>query len=230
MRKFILCAICVSCFTSAESLADPITVVPTGLSLGEQYRLAFVTSTTRDATSSNIADYNAFVTATANAVPELAALGITWKAIGSTITVDAQDNTHTNLALDGLGVPIYLLNDTLFVSNNDDLWAPSPVNHSSLGVTENGSSPGPLLVWTGTNTYGTTEPPYQLGEGNPALGYSPSTSAGWIWGNYPSEEEEHHFYAVSDTTMTVIPEPGTATLLVLGLVGLAAAGRRRSLR
>ena len=111
-------------FTTTASAA-PITV-PTGLNPGEQYRLAFVTSTTRDATSSNIADYNAFVTATANAVPELAELGITWKAIGSTSAVDAQDNTHTNVVLDGVGVPIYLLNDTLFVNDNADLWAPRP--------------------------------------------------------------------------------------------------------
>jgi hypothetical protein len=47
--------------SSGESLAAPITV-PTGLNPGDRYRLAFVTSTTRDARSSNIADYNLFVT------------------------------------------------------------------------------------------------------------------------------------------------------------------------
>ena len=41
--------------------ATPIDTVPTTLSPGDQYRLAFVTSTTTAATSSNIADYNTFV-------------------------------------------------------------------------------------------------------------------------------------------------------------------------
>ncbi len=75
--------------------AVPITV-PTDLSPGDKYRLAFVTSTGRDTTSANIVDYNNFVTAHAAGVPELAALGTTWTAIGSTVAVDARDNTGTN--------------------------------------------------------------------------------------------------------------------------------------
>ena len=53
---------------ATENLAAPITL-PTGLNPGDQYRLGFVSSTTRDATSQNIADYNDFVTATANRGP-----------------------------------------------------------------------------------------------------------------------------------------------------------------
>jgi hypothetical protein len=44
---------------STESLATAITV-PTGLNPGDQYRLIFVSSTTHDATSSSIGDYNDF--------------------------------------------------------------------------------------------------------------------------------------------------------------------------
>ena len=72
----------------------PITV-PSDLNPGDPYRLAFVTSTTRDATSTNIADYNNFVSGVANGVTQLAALGTTWKAIGSTSADDARDNTGT---------------------------------------------------------------------------------------------------------------------------------------
>jgi hypothetical protein len=71
---------------ASTSIAVPITV-PTGLSPGDEYRLVFVTSTTRNATSSNIADYNLFVTGVANTIPELLALGTTWSATGSTRTV-----------------------------------------------------------------------------------------------------------------------------------------------
>lgn len=83
---------------ASESRAVPITQ-PTGLNPGDQYRLVFATSTTRDATSSNIADYNAFVTGVADSVPELLLLGTTWTAIASTASVDARDNTSTNPAL-----------------------------------------------------------------------------------------------------------------------------------
>ncbi len=71
---------------------------------GDFYRLAFVTSTTRDAVPTDIADYNAFVTATAEAVPELLALGTTWSVIGSTASVDARDNTGTD-TLGGVAHP-----------------------------------------------------------------------------------------------------------------------------
>jgi hypothetical protein len=80
---------------AGTATAIPITV-PTGLNPGDEYRLAFVTSTTRDATSSDITVYNGFVTASANAVTELALLGSTWTAIASTPTADARDNTNTN--------------------------------------------------------------------------------------------------------------------------------------
>jgi hypothetical protein len=40
-------------------------IAPIGLSLGSQYQLIFITAGIRDATSSNIDDYNAFVSAQA---------------------------------------------------------------------------------------------------------------------------------------------------------------------
>jgi len=54
--------------------AAPV-VIPPGLGPGDTYRLALVTSGVRDGNSSNIADYNAFASAAANSVTELAALG-----------------------------------------------------------------------------------------------------------------------------------------------------------
>jgi hypothetical protein len=72
--------------------AGTVTTIPPGLSPGDQYHLIFLTSGTRDATSSNIADYDAFVTDQANLSPVLAALGTTWRALGSTGTANAIDN------------------------------------------------------------------------------------------------------------------------------------------
>ena len=59
--------------TAGSAAAIPITV-PTSLSPGDQYRLAFVTSSTRNATSSDIGVYNTFVDTVAETVPALAAL------------------------------------------------------------------------------------------------------------------------------------------------------------
>ena len=74
------------------------------LNPGDQYRLVFVTSGTRDATSSNIADYNNFVNDAAHASTDLntalTAAGFTpsainWTAIASTATTSAKVNTAT---------------------------------------------------------------------------------------------------------------------------------------
>jgi hypothetical protein len=97
-----LLAFAVLSLSSAQ--ASPITA-PTGLNDGDTYRVAFVTSTTRDALSQNIADYNAFVTAVANTQAELFDLGTTWTAITSTSTVGARDNTNT-VPGGSVGIPI----------------------------------------------------------------------------------------------------------------------------
>ncbi len=110
-----------------------IVTTPVGLSPGDQYRLGFVTITKRDASSSNIADYNDFVTTAANSEPDLLALGATWTAIGSTSTVDARDNTGTNPT--STGVPIYLLDGiSKIADNNADLWDGSIDNFFNIFV------------------------------------------------------------------------------------------------
>ena len=110
---------------TAGAAQAALVVVPTGLAPGDQYRLVFVTDGTRDATSTNINDYNNFVTnqvtgsALANALSG-AGLTTTWKAIGSTASVAARDNTGTNPS--STGVPIYLINGNKVANNNADLW------------------------------------------------------------------------------------------------------------
>ena len=182
---------------ASESLAVPITV-PTGLNPGDQYRLAFVTSTTRDATSSNIADYNAFVTAVANAVPELLALGTTWTAIGSTPTVDARDNTNTNPFV-AVGFAIYLLNDTLLANDNADLWDLSIAN--PLEIDEGGNTTPNLSAWTGTFLDGTAAAGGELGTPGPIVGFTHTDDADWILAAQADWTAVRAFYALSDTIM-----------------------------
>ncbi|MFM7786866.1 MAG: PEP-CTERM sorting domain-containing protein, partial [Microcystis panniformis] len=89
---------------TASAAQAALVVVPPGLNPGDQYRLVFVTSGTRNATSSNINDYNTFVTnqVTGSALAtQLTTAGfnlgtITWKAIGSTSATSAKVNTGTD--------------------------------------------------------------------------------------------------------------------------------------
>ena len=90
IKSLVLAAIGAALLGLPSLAAVAPIAIPPGLNPGDQYRLAFVTSTTRDATSGNIAVYNEFVTASATAQAELNALGTTWTAIASTGDVDAR--------------------------------------------------------------------------------------------------------------------------------------------
>lgn len=203
------------------SSAKAVTVVPMGLNPGDNYRLAFVTSTTRNATSNNIADYNAFVTGVANTVPELIALGTTWTAIGSTFTVDARDNTGTN-PTSSPGVPIYLLNDTKLADNNADLWngdIDNPLEISEAGTALN------VLVWTGTGPTGFASLGSWLGNNIARTGVSGLSNAIWINAGVPSTASLMGMYAVS-AVVTVVPVQGASWLFGSALALLGAARKR----
>ena len=229
-----LFAIVAVLFSAANVFAAIITQ-PTSLSPGDTFRLAFVTSGTRDAASSDIADYNTFVTNAANAVPELASLGTTWTAIGSTEDDDARDNTNTvpsTVTGGSLGVPIFLLNDTKLADSNDDLWDGDidvPLNRTELDTQFQLST----LVWTGTAADGTQKFDLLVPRG---LGSTPFVSFGaalfsdarWVDNSSADPGFPVRLYALSDE-LQVIPEPGTFTLLLtaLGAVGVMCRGRKQ---
>jgi hypothetical protein len=218
--------------TSLPALAAPITV-PSGLNPGDQYRLAFVSSTTRDATSTDIADYNAFVTTAANSVPELVALGTTWNAIASVQFVDARDNTGTNPELDPVGVPIYDLASQIIASSNLDLW--DTTIQYSLSYQEEGNLRPVSRVWTGTAASGFASLP--LGGHFPAdpndspfaLQGSTASGTAWIVSNVAPRNQLFSLYAMSDV-LTVVPEPSSIVLTALGFISLASFGWRRKRR
>ena len=211
-------------------------VVPTGTNpatgvewaAGDPYRLAFITSTNPGATLTTIAEYNALVQGLADA----AGIGgtVTWNVIGSTDLVDARDNTSTNPTVDGVGVPILLVDYTTVVANdNADLWDHS-VQHI-INQDENGATkshwPFTGTYWDGTNATGKAGTNPNAG----ALGTSfPETTQGnggsttdWVWRQSTNDPSATALplYAMSE----VIPEPATMSLLALG--GLGALVRRR---
>ncbi len=141
---------------------------PSGLSGGDQFRLMFVTLTERDARSSNIADYNSFVqTRAAAGHTSIQSYSAQFRAVGSTATVDARDNTSTT----GTGVPIYWLNGAKVADDYADFydgsWDSTAGRHES-GVT---TATGVNRVWTGSTSQGTKFSGFTLGDASTFVKY-----------------------------------------------------------
>ena len=95
---------------------------PAGLSAGE-FRLIFLSSTTHNATSSNIGTYNTFVQNRAAAGhADIREYSSAFKVVGCTADVDARDNTGTTHTSADTGVPIYWMNGTKVADNYQDFY------------------------------------------------------------------------------------------------------------
>lgn len=145
-----LCVVFSGLWLGNAAVGDVITV-PTGLSVGDQYRLVFISSTFHNALSSDISTYNSIVDALGDT-----AIASDWKVIGSTATVDAIDNTATPIATSG--VSIWRLDGVQVADNYADLWDGSldaDISTRETGGTVGGSFGGSFnFVWTGTETDG----------------------------------------------------------------------------
>ena len=106
--KVTLVSILLLAFTGLATRADAALVYPNDLSPGDTYRLVFVTSEQIIPTSTAITDYDDVVTTAASTTSCLAALGATWKVIGSTDAVDAIDHVRAGI-VNPESLPIYNL-------------------------------------------------------------------------------------------------------------------------
>jgi len=87
MQRALFAAGFVASMISTSAYA--VLFVPVGLAPGDSYQLAFVTSATTNATSSDINSYNSFVQAAADAAGIGSSEGVTWSAIASTSAINA---------------------------------------------------------------------------------------------------------------------------------------------
>lgn len=225
---------CVSIFAATTGAAANSIYRPLGLHPGDAYRLVFVTKGTRDALSSDIADYNAFVTAGAKAPTSVVrGLAADWFAIGSTADADAIENTGTDPSpLGQTGVPIYFVDgETRFADHYDNLWDGDSFGQPYLGhnmLTQDGVVPDDQInnVWTGTDYYGIAGGiGGPLGSPAPSLGGSNGFNGRWINNNFRSlASREMSLYGIS-SVLVAVPEPSAATWLTASLV--AFLSRRR---
>lgn len=251
-RAVLSGVLAVACLAFASHADAAIQTQPASLMPGDQYRLVFVTSSGSNQSSTDIAFYNTHVSNVANSVPALASLSVDWKAIGSTSAVNARQNTGTDPTPAGpTGVPIFLVDGTLFATNYDDLWDGSPIGQN-LNITETGN---PLTqtnhstpngwVWTGSDNFGFTYfgqfggplgsgPTTAVGNSKPNGGVDTSGGAdGWMFDTTAHNSHTASFYAMSGVLTVpgdpnVVPEAASVlTWLGLSLAVVVGGSLRR---
>ncbi|MXW62212.1 MAG: LamG domain-containing protein, partial [Acidimicrobiaceae bacterium] len=155
--------------TGAVEVPGDWPLKPSGLIAGDRFRLLFVSSESRDATSADIAEYNRWLwgVVARGGHPQLMPYGSQVRVLGSTSSRDALDNTATR----GTGVPIYWLSGVNVADDYTDFydgsWSGDP---AADYVDESGSAPTGFTVFTGSDSDG-TKIAYPLG-GGPLLGSS----------------------------------------------------------
>ena len=171
---------------------------PSGLAVGDRFRLLFATSGGRDATATDISDYNVFVQRVAAAGHSaIQDFSQDFRVLGSTSRVDARDNTGTT----GAGVPIYWLGGSKVADNYGDLYDGSwdnetaPRNQHGEGRALSGSADRPF---TGSRNNGTADGSAALGAGTVRTGRLNSPFGNPLHGG---EKKSHRnirpFYALS---------------------------------
>ena len=230
-RNLILLAFAACALGAPNVSASPITIPPL-LAPGSSYLLAFMTLGTRDATSTNIADYDSFVSTVANSDPTLAALGTTWKVIGSTSAVNAA--AHISVG----PLPVYNLAGQLVANNSADLFDGSIAN--GVHYAQDGSDCNVLCgqgnPFTGTNGNGTTAVGAELGctgDNCVNIGSFAATNGTWLAFAPRDPASPRPFYGISaelTVPTTVVPEPASLLLFGAGLLAAAMRQRRKSRR
>ena len=206
----VLAAFAVVALPAAHLIAAVIP--PIGLAPGSQYQLIFVTAGTHDALSSDITDYNTFVSNEAALNPSLPT-GVTWAAVASTDAVNANAN-----ALSG-GLPVYNTAGQQEADAMTGIYGGSLFRVPSYDQYGNVQS---SQVWTGSDQFGIGFPTRVLGSPDAAIvGISFLDDSSWLVDSSQFTSGVRPLYALSSPITVPTPEPTTLTLLgsALFLIG-----------
>jgi len=222
----MVCGCLIGTAASAEQIISLST--PAGLTPGDHFRFLFLTAGTTDATSTDIAAYNSFVNSEAGGAT-YGGSTVTWKAIGSTSTVDARDNVG------GFGdsEPVYLVNGTLFAKDlttnaaNNGLWSGVVLTQPKIGI--DGSVFQNVRVWTGSSLSGNQDTGFVLGDSVARFGLSDYQPDSWLYWNFEDQSSFSQMYGISFQLTVAGPSPvpeidpagmGSVLALVTGALGL----------
>ena len=184
---------------------------PSGLNPGDEFRLLIFTADRRDAASTDIATYDAFVQASAagshtdgahDAIKPYSSL---FKVVGSTASVDARDHIGANPGNPShKDVPIYWLNGSRVAANTAGFWNATWENWAAtdrLSAAGNSNRQGSDWPWTGTLDTGVKASGHELGAVNPrraqfrtSLGSRGPLGGG---GESAANSESHALYGIS---------------------------------
>ena len=159
-------------------------LIPAGRNAGDQFRLLFVSSTSRNGSSSDISDYDSHVqTAAAGGHAAIQAYSSQFKVVGCTSTTDARDHTGTTYTATDTGVRIYWLNGSKVADDYEDFYdggwdSTAPRNQAGGSITTNA---GINAVLSGCDDDGTAHSTSELGNSSVAFA-NPSGNSGLFLG------------------------------------------------
>ena len=180
---------------------------PPGVGGGGEFRLLFITDDWRDATSSDIDVYDAFVQGAAlGGHAAIKPYAGKFRVVGSTAAVDARDHTRTNPSNAGHpDVSIFWLNGQRVAQNNAGFWSSTwenwalPDRRFETGQPDTDSD----WPWTGTLANGAKHSTNHLGipgAGGPVVRgrfWSADGDTGPIQHTQVDKAQDHAFYGIS---------------------------------
>ncbi len=177
-------------------------MIPSGLTLGDSFHLAFVSSTQGRADNDDIEYYNGVLQGLADASSLGGMSDFTWKVIGSTAAVDARDNAVVSAG-------VYRTDGVKVADDATDFWDGS--HDAVMDKDENGAQfTGWSWTYTGSNSDGTGAADGKTmgnaGSEHVYVGYADQMAANWAYGHAIGTANVTHYYALSQ--QLVVAEEG----------------------